>query len=358
LLEVDRMRAGHLLVATAALLVGLAAGPEGAFAAARSPSKAAPKKTGTAKKKTTTARTAPKKKPSGELRRKPAPRKVAAATAAPTAVPETVETAPRPSAERRLTRDQRFRAARAGAKSALKPFAGGGLDIEAVLAREQISLTPGASNFLGRGPVRVIVRPKLPANATRWQRWKSAFRPNHNRRVLMSVSEAGVASVMDDEPDAIQHRVWRKLNSIIPVAEITRDVVSSEKAKAGLVGALGGLFTAAIRPEIAVGIALVALRYVGKGVQERRVARSAALDQTAEFVRQKEAAGETPAVSVAYRFYEGEMEEVGSRPISKDAFVEQMSYRLGKPVKIASPAATATVATTTATPTPAPAPAN
>jgi hypothetical protein len=145
---------------------------------------------------------------------------------------------------------------------------------------------------------------------------------------------------MDDEPDAIQHRVWRRINGIIPFAEITRDVVSSDKAKAGLVGALGSLFTFAIRPEVAVGVGLVALSYVSKGVKERRAARKTALDRTAAFVREKEAGNETPAVSVAYRFYQGEMEEAGSRPISMDAFVEQMSYRLGKPVTASSAVAT------------------
>ena len=344
------MRAGYLLV-VATLLVGLAAGPGAVDAsAAKSPARS----TGATARKKAAARTAPKDKTkakkttTGSLpRSRPTRTRTAAAEQAPATAP-----AP-PTTERRLTRDQRFRAARAGAKTAMKPFAGGGLDIEAVLAREQIQLTPGASNFLGRGPVRVIIRPKLTAKTSRWERWTSAFRPNHNRRVLMSVSETGIASVMEEEPDAIQHRVWRRLNAIVPFAEITRDVVSSDKAKAGLLGALGGLFTAAIRPEVAVGIGLIALRYIGKGVQERRVARTAALDQTAEFVRQKEAAGETPAVSVAYRFYQGEMEEVGSRPISKDAFIEQMSYRLGKPVKITNPVAPAATAAATASATPA-----
>src|SRR5687767_3954548 len=112
------MRAGHLVMATAALLVGLAAGPGVADAVGTSSSGKPGKQTGTAKK-TTAARTAPRKKASGELRRKPAARKVAAASAAPAAAPETVSSAPKPSSERRLTRDQRFRAARAGAKSAL-----------------------------------------------------------------------------------------------------------------------------------------------------------------------------------------------------------------------------------------------
>ncbi|HEU5056650.1 MAG TPA: hypothetical protein VFU21_08985, partial [Kofleriaceae bacterium] len=295
------MRAGHVLVATA-LLVGLAAGPALAVDRAR-----AVRKSAAAGKKTAPAPAAKKTKDTA-------------------AIGET----------RRLTRDQRFAAARQGARKAMKPFAGGGLDVEAVLEREQIQLTPGASSFLGRGPVRVLVRPKVTSKATRWERWTKAFRPAHNRRVLMSVSETGIPSVMEDVPDAIQHRIWRRLNGIVPFAEITRDIVGSDKAKAGLVGAVGGLFTASINPAVAVGVGLVALRYINKGVQERRATRKAALDTTAEFIREKEAAGETPAVSVAYRFYEGEMEESGSRPISKEAFVEQMSYRLGKPVKAGS----------------------
>jgi hypothetical protein len=148
---------------------------------------------------------------------------------------------------------------------------------------------------------------------------------------------------MEDVPDAIQHRIWRGLNAIIPFAEITHDVINSDKAKAGLVGGIGGLFTATVNPAVAVGLGLVALRFVSKGVQERRAARKTALDRTAEYIRAKEQVGETPAVSVAYRFYQGEMEEAGSRAISKDAFVEQMSYRLGKPV----PASTAVAAAAT-----------
>jgi hypothetical protein len=331
------MRGGHLLLATA-LLVGLAAGPAEIQAAGTHQRTRPAKRTGSAKKKAP----APKRSKStsaGSLgrSRKADTRKAAAAPSV----------APQPTQERRLTRDQRFKSAIAGAKKAMKPFAGGGLEVEAVLAREQIQLTPGGSNFLGRGPVRVIVRPKVSSKTSRWERWTKAFRPNHNRRVLMSVSETGIASVMEDEPDAIQHRIWRRVNGIIPFAEITRDIVSSDKAKAGLVGGIGGLFTATINPAVAVGLGMVALRFVSKGVQERRVARKTALDQTAEFIRQKEAAGETPAVSVAYRFYEGEMDEAGSRPISKEAFIEQMSYRLGKPTR-----AGGTVATTAPPPTP------
>lgn len=313
------MRAGHLLVTTA-LLLGLAAEPA-AVDAARSRTT---RRTTAGKRKAPVRAATPKGKPTGTLARS---RRTSTLAVTP-AVSET----------RRLTRDERFSAARAGAIDAMKPFAGGGLEIEAVLAREQIQLTPGASSFLGRGPVRVIIRPRVTAKTSRWERWTRAFRPDHNRRVLMSVSETGVPSVMDDEPDAIQHRIWRRVNAVIPFAEITRDIVSSDKAKAGLVGAIGGLFTASINPAVAVGVGLVALRYVGKGVQERRAARAAALDRTAEYVREKEAAGEIPAVSVAYRFYQGEMEEAGSRPISKDAFIEQMSYRLGKPVKLTAAA--------------------
>lgn len=317
------MRAGHLLVATA-LLVGLMAVPEESHAATTHQRTRPAKRTGVGKKKAP-AKGRSKGASGGALGKS---RKAETRTAA---VAPTIQ--PQPTQERRLTRDQRFKSAIAGAKKAMKPFAGGGLEVEAVLAREQIQLTPGGSSFLGRGPVRVIVRPKVTSKTTRWERWTKAFRPNHNRRVLMSVSETGIASVMDDEPDTIQHRIWRRVNGIIPLAEITRDIVSSDKAKAGLVGGIGGLFTATINPAVAVGLGLVALRFVSKGVQERRVARKTALDETAEFVRQKEAAGETPAVSVAYRFYEGEMEEAGSRPISKDAFIEQMSYRLGKPTR-------------------------
>ena len=324
------MRAGHLLVAMA-LLVGVTAGPAMVQAAATHQRTRPAKRTGVATKKAP-AKGKSKGASGAALGRS---RKAETRTAA---VAPTV--APTPTAERRLTRDQRFKSAMAGAKKAMKPFAGGGLDIEAVLAREQIQLTPGGSSFLGRGPVRVIVRPKVTSKTSRWERWTRAFRPDHNRRVLMSVSETGIASVMEDEPDAIQHRIWRRVNGIIPFAEITRDIVSSDKAKAGLVGGIGGLFTATINPAVAVGLGLVALRFVSKGVQERRVARKTALDETAEFVRQKEAAGETPAVSVAYRFYEGEMEEAGSRPISKDAFIEQMSYRLGKPTRAVASAAT------------------
>ncbi|HEU5056903.1 MAG TPA: hypothetical protein VFU21_10280, partial [Kofleriaceae bacterium] len=106
---------------------------------------------------------------------------------------------------------------------------------------------------------------------------------------------------------------------------------------------ISSMFTATVNPAVAVGFGLVALRYVAKGVQERRVARKVALDRTAEYIRAKEQAGETPAVSVAYRFYQGEMEEAGSRAISKDAFIEQMSYRLGKPVKLETAAAAPTL---------------
>jgi hypothetical protein len=333
------MRAGHLLVATA-LLFGLAAGPAESDAATTHQRTRPAKRTGIAKKK------APAKGPSKGTGALGKSRK--AETRASAAAPAV---SPQPTQERRLTRDQRFKSAMAGAKKAMKPFAGGGLEVEAVLAREQIQLTPGGSSFLGRGPVRVTIRPKVSSKTSRWERWTKAFRPNHNRRVLMSVSETGIASVMEDEPDTIQHRVWRRVNGIIPFAEITRDIVSSDKAKAGLVGGIGGLFTATINPAVAVGLGLVALRFVSKGVQERRVARKTALDETAEFIRQKEAAGETPAVSVAYRFYEGEMEEAGSHPISKDAFIEQMSYRLGKPARVGGAVATTTpVAPTTPAP--------
>ena len=334
------MRAGPLLLA-AALLVGLAAGPahgsaqRGSRTAKRTPVAKTPAKQ---KASTTTGKSKTAATVGGTRKttaRTPARTRTAAATT------------PEPLAEKRLTRDQRFASARAGALKSMKPFAGGGLDIEAVLAREQIQLTPGASKFLGRGPVRVIIRPKVTARTSRWERWTKAFRPDHNRRVLMSVSETGIPSVMEEEPDAIQHRLWRGLNAIIPIGEITRDVLSSDKAKAGLVGGVSSLFTATINPAVAVGFGLVALRYIGKGVQERRAARKTALDRTAEYIRAKEQAGETPAVSVAYRFYEGEMEEAGSRAISKDAFIEQMSYRLGKPVKLETAPA--------ATPTPAPA---
>jgi len=335
------MRVGTLLVATA-LLFGLAGG-EAALQAA------------TQQQKT---RTTGKRAPAAKKKAAPRPGKKTPATEtigvvrqrasrrSPVATAAVATTGPAPVADRRLTRDQRFRAAVTGARKNAARFAGGGLGVEAVLAREQIQLTPGASSFLGRGPVRVLVRPRITKSTSRWQRWTKAFRPDHNRRVLMSVSETGIPSVMDDEPDAIQHRIWRRINAIIPFGEITRDIMSSDKSKAGLVGAVGGLFTASINPAVAVGVGLVALRYVSKGVQERRVARKAALDKTAEFIREKEAANETPAVSVAYRFYEGEMEEAGSRPISKDAFVEQMSYRLGKPV----PATTSAVATAVAPP--------
>jgi len=317
----------------AALLVGLAAEPAHGSGQPRSrTTKRAP----VAKKKP--AAPTGKRKPAVGLTgtRKSTGRTPARARPEVTAAATTTQ----PLVEKRLTRDQRFAAARSGAVKALKPFARGGLDIEAVLAREQIQLTPG-SKFLGRGPVRVIVRPKFSKRTSRWERWTKAFRSDHNRRVLMGVSETGFATVMDDQPDAIQHRLWRRINAIIPFGEITRDVISSDKAKAGLVGALGSLFTFAIRPEVAVGVGLVALGYVSKGVKERQVARKTALDRTAAFVREKEAAGETPAVSVAYRFYQGEMEEAGSRPISMDAFVEQMSYRLGKPVSGAVATATA-----------------
>jgi hypothetical protein len=47
---------------------------------------------------------------------------------------------------------------------------------------------------------------------------------------------------------------------------------------------------------------------------------------------------------VAYRFYEGEMEEAGSRPISTDAFIAQMSYRLGKPTRAGGAVAATTPA--------------
>ncbi len=337
-----RMRAGHLLVATA-LVVGLAAGPAESQAAATAHQRTRPaKRTGVAKKKAPAK--GQSKGTSGAALGRSRKADTRAAAIAPTV-------APQPTAERRLTRDQRFKSAMAGAKKAMKPFAGGGLEVEAVLAREQIQLTPGGSSFLGRGPVRVMIRPKVSSKTSRWERWTKAFRPNHNRRVLMSVSETGIASVMEDEPDTIQHRIWRRVNGVIPLAEITRDIVSSDKAKAGLVGGIGGLFTATINPAVAVGLGLVALRFVSKGVQERRVARKTALDETAEFIRQKEAAGETPAVSVAYRFYEGEMEEAGSHPISKDAFIEQMSYRLGKPARVGGAVATtAPVATTTPAP--------
>lgn len=313
-----------------ALAVGLAAVPRETSAGQKTRTV---KKTAVAKRKAP-ARTG-KRGPTGRLggTRKGPVMRAAAKTASRTE--QTVATA-----ERRLTRDQRFAFAVEGARKNAETFARGGLEVEAVLAREQIQLTPGSS-FLGRGPVRVVIRPRITRNTSRWERWTRAFRSDHNRRVLMSVSESGIASVMADEPDAIQHRVWRRLNAIIPFAEITHDVVNSDKAKAGLAGVVGSLFTVAIRPEVAVGLGLVALRYVGKGVQERRVARKAALDRTAEFIREKEAVGETPAVSVAYRFYQGEMEEVGSRPISKDAFVEQMSYRLGKPVRASAAVAAA-----------------
>jgi hypothetical protein len=320
------MRAGHLLVATA-LVLGLAGGEPVLHAVTRQRATPGKRTTATAPRKKGPARTAPKKL-SGTLART---RSGARATRI-----ETAEvTTPAPEKERRLTRDERFASAVAGARKNAARFAGGGLGVEAVLAREQIQLTPGSS-FLGRGPVRVLIRPKVTRKTSRWERWSRAFRSDHNRRVLMSVSDTGIPSVMEDEPDAIQHRVWRRLNAIIPFAEITHDVINSDKAKAGLAGVVGSLFTVAIRPEVAVGLGLVALRYVSKGVQERRVARKTALDRTADFIREKEAVGETPAVSVAYRFYQGEMDEAGSRPISKDAFVEQMSYRLGKPVPVAT----------------------
>jgi len=336
------MRAGQLLVATA-LVLGLAGG-EGHAAARQPQGRRAPAKKVAAKKKATTPARTGKGKASGTLGTS---RTVARRPVAPAKKPAGKQatgkktTGKPPTVERRLTRDERFAAAVAGAHKNAATFARGGLEIEAVLAREQIQLTPGASNFLGRGPVRVIVRPKVTGKTSRWERWTKAFRSDHNRRVLMSVSETGIASVMEDEPDAIQHRIWRRLNAIVPFAEITHDVVNSDKAKAGLVGGIGGLFTATINPAVAVGLGMVALRFVSKGVQERRVARKTALDRTAEFIREKEAVGETPAVSVAYRFYEGEIEEAGSRPISKDAFIEQMSYRLGKPVRVTSTVATA-----------------
>ncbi len=313
----------------AALLAGVTAGPAGVDARTKSRTV---RRSAVAKKKAP-ARPAPGRKQAGTLgtaRRAAATRTAAvAASASPD---------PRETGERRLTRDQRFASAVSGARKNAARFAGGGLGVEAVLAREQIQLTPGGSGFLGRGPVRVIIRPKVTAKTSRWQRWTKAFRPDHNRRVLMSVSETGIASVMDDQPDAIQHRLWRRLNAIIPFAELTHDVINSDKAKAGLVGGVGGLFTATVNPAVAVGLGLVALRFVSKGVQERRAARKTALDRTADYIREKEAGGETPAVSVAYRFYQGEMEEAGSRSISKDAFIEQMSYRLGKPQPSDQPA--------------------
>ncbi len=328
------MRAAHLLVMTA-FLVGLAAAPAASGAVQRT---RAVKKTGVVAKKKTPARTGKKATTRlGGTRKAPVE---TAVTRKPAAKKTTAAPAVAATTERRLTRDQRFASAVAGARKNAARFAGGGLGVEAVLAREQIQLTPGSS-FLGRGPVRVLVRPKITKTTSRWERWTKAFRSDHNRRVLMSVSETGIASVMEDEPDAIQHRIWRKLNAIIPFAEITNDVISSDKAKAGLVGGVGGAFAATINPAVAVGLGMVALRFVSKGVQERRVARKAALDKTAEFIREKEAVGETPAVSVAYRFYQGEMEEAGSRPISKDAFIEQMSYRLGKPVPASSAVAAA-----------------
>jgi hypothetical protein len=258
-----------------------------------------------------------------------------AATRAPRAASATRAVGPRPTraaatrgATRgapRLTRVERETAAVRGVRDVLRPWVRGtGVGVEARLAIQQIQIS-SHNKLLGRGPVDVIVSPRVTKRTTRWQRFISAFRPSVNRRMLMAVNEYGNATVLDDEPDAIQHRMARAITSRIPIPEILSDVLRSKQSQAGLVGAAGSVLAFTVNPALGAAGLVTAGGFILNGRRERTAQRNAAFGRTMTWARAREKDGNRPALSEMHRYYSLQLQNSSTRPITMRQFVERLS---------------------------------
>ncbi|HUS68638.1 MAG TPA: hypothetical protein VMZ28_29080 [Kofleriaceae bacterium] len=250
-----------------------------------------------------------------------APRAAVAARGRTAAAPSTsAET----SSTRRLTRVQRESAAVTGVHKVLRPWVRGGLGIEVRLAIQQIQISPH-NRLLGRGPVEVVVTPKVTAKTTRLQRWTAAFRPSVNRRMMVAVNEYGNATVLDDQPNTIQHRAIRVITDRIPVGEIITDIFTSKQSQAGLVAAAAAIPTFFVNPAAGGAVAVTAAGFIMSGRRERTANRDHAFRETITWARARDKAGNRPALSEMHRYYALQLKNTSTKPITFRKFVERLS---------------------------------
>jgi hypothetical protein len=224
----------------------------------------------------------------------------------------------------RLTRDQRHDAAVRGVQKELRNWVRGGVGVEVRTTLQQIQISPN-NRILGRGPVDIVVSPKLPAKATRLQRWTAAFRPGLNRRMMVSVNEYGNATILDIESNTIQAQVGRAISKRVPIVEIVTDIFTSKQAQGGLVAAVASIPAFFANPAAGGVIATTAAGLLLAGRKERSANRDGAFRRTMTWARAREKAGNRPALTEMHNYYNLQLKNTSTRGIGFRKFVERIA---------------------------------
>ncbi|MBT8493712.1 MAG: hypothetical protein KJO07_11685 [Deltaproteobacteria bacterium] len=228
---------------------------------------------------------------------------------------------------RRLTRDQREKAAVTRAKKVLKDWTPDGVELQVRLLTQQLQVNPN-NPVVGRGPIDVVVSAKAKPGASFKARMAAMFSGRLNRRMLLAVSEGGHGTVIDQRSNTFLARSVGAIGRALPIRELIFDAINSRESRSGLAMAAISIASFPANPSVGVGGLVFAAQMVNSGTARRRAARTSAMDATATWIakRGKSKTG-YPSLSESYRFYKNHLanNKPGTKPATFRNFTEQLT---------------------------------